>query len=85
MNTTIFNQEKIPANTPTIHTRFLCFVGFIVGMGIMSIEMAASRLLTPHFGNPLYVWTNIIGIIMLALTIGYACGGRIADKHANER
>jgi MFS family permease len=51
----------------------------------MSIEMAASRLLTPYFGNSLYIWTNIIGVIMLALTIGYAWGGKIADKYTSER
>jgi len=76
------NGFKKPA---TIQARFLLLVSFIVGMSVMSIEIAASRLLTPYFGSSLYIWTNIIGIIMLALTIGYYWGGQIADKYASER
>lgn len=47
----------------------------------MAVEMSASRLLSPYFGNTLFVWTNLIGLIMLALSIGYFWGGRLADKN----
>ena len=57
----------------------------MAGMSVMTIEMTASRLLTPYFGSSLFIWTNIIGIIMIALTIGCYWGGRIADKYASER
>ncbi|HEC81702.1 MAG TPA: spermidine synthase, partial [Thermoplasmatales archaeon] len=56
---------------------------FICGISTMGVELSASRLLAPFFGTSLYVWTNIIGIIMVSLSIGYFIGGRISDKHPN--
>lgn len=68
-----------------VHEKYLLWVAFITGMSIMAIETAALRLLTPYFGSSLLIWTNVIGAIMIALTIGYYWGGRIADKHTSER
>jgi MFS family permease len=85
MSDPLSKQAYATSQSPVIQPKFLLLVGFIVGISVMSIEMAASRLLTPYFGNSLYIWTNIIGVIMLALTIGYAWGGKIADKYASER
>ena len=66
-------------------TNYLLLTAFAGGMSIMAIEMAVSRLLAPYFGTSLFVWTNVLGIIMIALTIGYYVGGRIADKYASEQ
>ncbi|MEM7055639.1 MAG: fused MFS/spermidine synthase [Bacteroidota bacterium] len=68
-----------------VHEKYLLWVAFITGMSIMAIETAALRLLTPYFGSSLLTWTNVIGVIMIALTVGYYWGGRIADKHTSER
>lgn len=51
----------------------------------MSAEMSLSRLIAPYFGNSLYTWTNIVGIVMIALAIGAYLGGRLADKKADEK
>lgn len=44
----------------------------------MAVELAAVRLLAPHFGDSAYVWTNVIGVILAALAAGAWFGGRLA-------
>lgn len=53
---------------------------FIGGMTTLSIELTASRLIGNVFGTSNIVWANVIGLILLYLTVGYFIGGRIADK-----
>ncbi len=60
---------------------FILITAFLSGMSIMAMEISSSRLLAPYFGASIFVWTNIIGIVMLALSVGYYFGGRIADKY----
>jgi predicted membrane-bound spermidine synthase len=63
---------------------FLLATAFISGMTIMALEMSASRLIAPYFGTSLFVWTNIIGITMISLSIGYYYGGKIADSRTEK-
>lgn len=51
------------------------------GAGLMVLELAGARVLTPYFGSSLFVWTGLIGVILTALSLGYFLGGRIADKN----
>jgi spermidine synthase len=48
----------------------------LAGGGVMTVELAAVRLLAPHFGSSTSVWTNVIGVVLLALALGYALGAR---------
>jgi len=49
----------------------------------MVFELTGSRLLAPHVGTSIFVWTSLIGVIMGSLSIGYAMGGWLADKKAS--
>jgi spermidine synthase len=54
---------------------FLLLVTALSGACLMSLEIAASRVLAPAFGGGLYVWGSVIGVIMAAMAAGYYAGG----------
>ncbi|MFN0245104.1 MAG: fused MFS/spermidine synthase [Planctomycetota bacterium] len=49
------------------------------GACTMSIELAAVRVLAPWFGTSQAVWTNVIGVILVALSTGYLIGARLSS------
>ncbi|MEA2193475.1 MAG: hypothetical protein QOI73_3596 [Solirubrobacteraceae bacterium] len=59
----------------------LGLIVFTVGLSILGAEIAAARLLAPYFGASTIVWANTIGIVLVALSIGYWYGGRLADRN----
>ena len=59
---------------------YLYLTEFFAGMGVMAVELGASRLLAPYFSSSQIVWTIIIGTIMIAMALGNIYGGRSADR-----
>jgi spermidine synthase len=53
---------------------------FISGAVLLGVEIAASRVLAPFFGNSLYVWGSLIGVVLTGLAVGYWLGGVLADR-----
>jgi len=60
---------------------FLLFIVFITGAAVLVIEVTATRILAPYFGNTLFTISSIIGVILGALSLGYYLGGVLADRH----
>ena len=56
---------------------------FISGASIMGLELLGSRLMSPYFGNTLFVWGSLIGITLTGLSAGYSYGGKISDREAS--
>lgn len=52
---------------------------FLLNASEMILELVASRLMSPYFGNSNFVWTAIIGIILLAGSLGNIIGGKLAS------
>ena len=58
------------------------FGGGAIGM---VLELVGSRLLAPYFGNSLFVWTSLIGVMLGFMSLGYFLGGRLADKYLDTK
>lgn len=55
----------------------LCFLSWA---SVMVIEICAYRLLAPQFGNSVFTWTALIGVILIASSGGSYLGGWLADR-----
>lgn len=58
---------------------------FIASMGIMIIELVAGRLVSKYFGNSLYTWTGVIGVVLGGISLGNFLGGKLADRFIPEK
>ncbi|MDX1594711.1 MAG: fused MFS/spermidine synthase [Gammaproteobacteria bacterium] len=59
---------------------YLLLTAVICGGLVMVIEVLGSRVIGPFFGVSLFVWTSLISVALIALALGYAVGGWIADR-----
>lgn len=57
----------------------------IGGASVMVVEILGSRVLAPSFGTTLHVWSALITVTLAALAVGYAVGGRFADRYPGLR
>ncbi|MBV9466754.1 MAG: fused MFS/spermidine synthase, partial [Solirubrobacterales bacterium] len=60
-------------------------IAFVVGAASLGAEISAARLLAPYFGASTIIWANTIATVLVALSAGYALGGRLADRRADLR
>ncbi len=53
---------------------------FITGAVTLSLEILASRIMTPYFGVSLYIWAGILSITLIFLALGYQFGGQFSQR-----
>ncbi|MEO6867712.1 MAG: fused MFS/spermidine synthase, partial [Gaiellales bacterium] len=70
-----------PRSVATPHR--LRLVVLLSGTATMALQMCAVRLLAPWVGASSVVWATIIGLSLLAMSLGYVLGGRLADRRAD--
>lgn len=77
------SQRQVPRANPG-HTRITSLliycVTFLSGTVFLGLEIVASRVVAPFFGNSVYVWGSLISVFLLALSVGYFLGGILADR-----
>lgn len=65
--------------------KYLSILVFTTGAVTLGVELSASRLLEPAFGNNQVVWAALIGLILLYLAVGAWLGGKLADRFPHRR
>lgn len=63
----------------------LPLVVFITGACVLVVEVVATRILSPYFGNTVFTVSSVISVVLAALSIGYYFGGKLADKQPSEK
>ncbi|MGH3023497.1 MAG: spermidine synthase [Gaiellaceae bacterium] len=74
--------ERIPAPGPRarLDGAAVMVAVFVSGAVLLGVEIAASRVLAPFFGNSLFVWGSLIGVVLTGLAVGYWAAGALADR-----
>ena len=74
-------KKKIPPEKaqPQRFRRYEALI-FITGAVTLSLEVLASRIMTPYFGVSLYIWAGILSITLIFLALGYQLGGWISQR-----
>jgi spermidine synthase len=73
----------MPSSSTSLTRLYLGVACFLSGAAMMVIEICAFRLLAPLFGNSVYTWTALIGVILVAFSVGGFMGGRLSDKYSS--
>lgn len=55
--------------------RVVFFKLFVISFFIMGLEMTATRLIAPTFGNAVYTWGIIISVFLIGSSGGDITGG----------
>ncbi|MCZ7668067.1 MAG: fused MFS/spermidine synthase [Chloroflexi bacterium] len=73
-------NETTNLHSSIFNRRYLYLTVFIAGMSTLAVEFTTSRMLQTVYGTSNIVWANVIGLVLLFLTLGYFLGGKLADK-----
>ncbi|MDO9410429.1 spermidine synthase [Patulibacter sp.] len=53
---------------------------FVSGVVTLAVEFLGQRMLSPRFGDTIDVWGITIAAVLVAIAVGTAFGGRLADR-----
>lgn len=58
---------------------------FASGALLMILEMVGARVMAPHLGTSVIVWTSLIGVVLACLACGAFAGGKLADAKLSRK
>ncbi|KPJ75261.1 MAG: hypothetical protein AMK72_08970 [Planctomycetes bacterium SM23_25] len=59
---------------------FLLVLVTVTGATVLALEVLGTRVIGTHYGSSLYVWAALLSVTLVCLAVGYAVGGRVADR-----
>ena len=64
---------------------YILLTAVVCGALVMVIEVMGSRVIGPFFGVSLFVWTSLITVTLVALSLGYGFGGYLSDRYSSPK
>src|ERR1051325_8387413 len=64
-----------------MHNVAASILAFVGGFVLMALEIVGAPYLPKFFGGSFYIWVSQIGVVLIALAMGYYIGGRLADRY----
>jgi spermidine synthase len=78
-------ERGAPEKDTPVRLRQFEVLIFITGAVTLSLEVLASRIMTPYFGVSLYIWAGILSITLIFLALGYQLGGKFSQHRGKEQ
>jgi hypothetical protein len=69
----------------TAHFSFFALAVFLSGGSVMALELLGLRLITPIIGATINVWTALISVFLVGISVGYSFGDKMADKNISHK
>lgn len=63
-----------------LKANYLPVTVFLTGAGVLVIEVVATRILAPYFGNTIFTVSSVLTVVLAALSVGYYIGGKMSDS-----
>ncbi len=73
------NEHNAGSASPLTRA-FLLLLVTVTGATVLALEILGTRVIGTHYGSSLYVWAALLIVTLLCLAVGYAIGGRVADR-----
>jgi MFS family permease len=75
-----FDPEKAGGYGGCVRNVAAAALVFVGGFIVMVLEIIGARFLAKDFGSSFHVWVSQIGVVLVALAVGYYVGGALADR-----
>ncbi len=69
------DKRAAPASRP-----LLLALVTVTGASLLALEVLSARVVGTYYGSSLYVWAAVLSVTLSCLAVGYAVGGRLADR-----
>ncbi len=77
-------NENAANRPPRIGRTFLLVLVTITGATVLALEVLGTRVIGTYYGSSLSVWAALLSVTLVCLAVGYAIGGRVADRLPKE-